>query len=100
MDKSKSHWAYRPHDYNCQIVKIRRYLEENEIPGWKVVSKRTANETSMMEYEIVKFDTEILYDGKKYRVLILEICYYYDGDIDSIERLYTDLKEIQRCEIS
>lgn len=95
MDKSKSHWAYRPHDYGCQIAKIRRYLEENEIPGWKVVSKRAADETSMMEYEIVKFDTEILYDSKKYKVLILEICYYYDDDIDSIERLYTDLKEIE-----
>lgn len=95
MDKSKSHWAYRPHDYNCQITEIRRYIEENEIPGWNVVSKRTADETSMMEYEIVKFDTEILYDSKKYRVLILEIRYYYDNDVDSIQRLYTDLKEIE-----
>ena len=95
MDKQKSHWAYRPHDFNSKIAKIRRHIEENNISGWDVVSKRTTTETDMMEYEIVKFDNEILYKDKNYKVLILEARYYFEDDIDSVERLYVDLKEIE-----
>ena len=95
MDKQKSHWAYRPHDFNSKIAKIRRHIEENNISGWDVVSKRTTIETDMMEYEIVKFDNEILYKDKNYKVLILETRYYFEDDIDSVERLYVDLKEIE-----
>ena len=43
-DKRKWLWAYYGDDRDCLIARIRRYIEENNVPGWEVVwTERMAN---------------------------------------------------------
>ena len=92
-----SHWAYKRQNYNGVVAQIRRHMEETNISSWKKVAERTGG--SMLDHQIMVFDGHVVFQGKRYKVLYLEI-WYYDDDNSKDERyavdcIYSDVEVAQ-----
>ena len=84
-----THWAYRKAYCDCLAAEIRRYIEDEGIPGWEAVAERP--EASSLAFKVVKLDRFIDYKGTQMRVLYVEAWYYDEGKRDIVERLFCEL---------
>lgn len=83
------HWAYHRNNVGT-LAQIRRYIEENQIPGWEEISQGV--ESGLMDHKIMKFEKSIDFQGKQYKVLFLENWFYDEGEIYQVDNLWYELE--------
>ena len=99
QDKKHSHWAYSD-EGNCWIGEIRRKLEEStSFPaGWQLLAQVPLG--NYLPHDIMAFDQEVIFRGRRCRVIFLENWFYQNSkyttgkDIYKTEKLHAEMEEI------
>lgn len=94
-----SHWAYSKEGV-CYLGKIRRNLEESDnFPqGWLVVARVPLG--SYLPHDIMAFDEEVIFRGRRFRVIFLENWFYQTNkytlgkDVFKTEKLHAEMEEV------